>query len=167
MARPKLPVWLALAILALLLCLPAPAGICAAEQFPKDTWKDRPDPLACPHAQKGGEIAAFGGQYPKSMNYYLDNNMLSSQIFGVMFESLLSHDPVTLNYEPLIADKWQISENKKTFTFHIDKDARWSDGKPITAHDVAWTYKAIMDPKHMTGPHKVSLERFKPPEVID
>ncbi|MCF8095746.1 MAG: extracellular solute-binding protein, partial [Desulfobacteraceae bacterium] len=110
---------------------------------------------------------AFGGQYPKSMNYYLDNNMLSSQIFGVMFESLLSHDPVTLDYEPLIADKWQISEDKKTFTFHIDKDARWSDGKPITAHDVAWTYKAVMDPKHMTGPHKVSLERFKPPEVID
>lgn len=157
---------LAAVLIAAALILP-PAGICDTGQFPKDTWKDRPDPIASPHAQKGGEIAVFAGQYPKSMNYYLDNNMLSAEIFGVMFESLLSINPVSLEYDPAIADKWKISEDKKTFTFHIDKDARWSDGTPVTARDVAWTYKAVMDPKHMTGPHKISLERFRPPEVID
>ncbi|MBS3754129.1 MAG: ABC transporter substrate-binding protein [Desulfobacterales bacterium] len=157
----------ALVLLGAALLLSGLAGICAAEQFPKSTWEDRPDPLASPQAQKGGVISVFGGQYPKSMNYYLDNNMLSAEIFGTMFESLLSIHPITLEYQPAIADRWEISEDKKTFTFHIDKDAHWSDGRPVTARDVAWTYEAIMDPKHMTGPHKVSLERFKPPEVID
>ncbi|MFW6081103.1 MAG: extracellular solute-binding protein, partial [Desulfosalsimonas sp.] len=104
---------------------------------------------------------------PKSMNYYLDSNALSSEIFGIMFESLLSIDPLTLEYRPGLAETWRISEDKKTFTFHIDEQARWSDGKPVTARDVAWTYEAVMDPSHMTGPHKVSLERFEPPEIID
>ncbi|MFP4649504.1 MAG: extracellular solute-binding protein [Desulfobacterales bacterium] len=158
----------AIAVLAAALMLAAGAGKIYAEQwFPEDSWQDRPDPMASPDAEKGGEISVFAGQYPKSMNYLLDNNTLSSEIFGIMFESLLSIDPVTLDYRPGIAEEWSISDDKKTFTFRIDNDARWSDGEPITASDVAWTYEAVMDPSHMTGSHKVSLERFKEPEVID
>lgn len=143
------------------------AGTAGAQQFPKPGWSDRPDPLASPQAEPGGQIVVFGGQYPKSLNYYLDNNVLSAQVFGVMFETLLTLNPLTLDYEPAIADRWEISEDKKTFTFHIDKKARWSDGEPITAEDVKWTYDAIMDPKHLTGPHKINMERFDPPKVID
>lgn len=155
----------------MLACLLAVTGLCrpGPAQTPRadNRRQDRPDPIASPRAEKGGEISVFGGQYPKSMNNYLDNNMLSAEIFGVMYESLLSLHPLTLAYEAAIADRWSVSEDKKTFTFHIDADARWSDGKPITARDVAWTYDAIMDPGNLTGPHKVSMERFFPPEVID
>ncbi len=139
----------------------------AKQVFPDSGWKDSPDPLASTEARPGGEIVVFGGQYPKSLNYYLDRNVLSSEIFGVMFESLLGINPVTLDYEPAIASSWSISRDKTTYTFHIDEDARWSDGKPITAEDVKWTYDAVMDPQNMTGPHKINLERFHPPEVID
>jgi microcin C transport system substrate-binding protein len=149
---------------AALLCLASPA---AGDRQPGSDSGDSPDPLAAPHARKGGEVRVFGGQYPKSLNYYLDNNTLSAEVFGFMFESLLSMNPVTLAYEPGLAESWEISEDKKTFTFHLDPDARWSDGKPVTARDVSWTYAAIMDPEHMTGPHKISMERFHPPEVID
>ncbi len=140
----------------------------SAEQvFPDSSWEDRPDPIASADARPGGEIVVFGGQYPKSLNYYLDTNVLSSEIFGVMFESLLGINPVNLEYEPAIASKWMISEDKTTYTFHIDKKARWSDGKPITAGDVKWTYDVIMDPQNMTGPHKINMERFYSPQVID
>ncbi len=135
--------------------------------YPGSEWEDRPDPLAGTDARPGGEIVVFGGQYPKSLNYYLDTNVLSSEIFSVMFESLLGIDPVTLDYEPNIARKWAISEDKATYTFHIDESARWSDGTPITARDVQWTYDVIMDPGNMTGPHKINMERFHRPEVID
>ena len=64
-------------------------------------------------------------------------------------------------------ERWSIGDDKQTFTFHIDPKARWSDGKPVTAHDVKWTYEAIMDPKNLTGPHKVALERFEAPVVLD
>lgn len=153
--------WLCLFIL----CVAASAG--AEERFPPPDWKDRPNPLASPYASVGGEISAFAGQYPKSLNYYLDNNVLSAEIFSAMYETLLTMNPITLEYEPGLASTWSISDDKKSFTFHLDPKARWSDGKPITAQDVQWTYAAIVDPKNLTGPHKVDMERFEPPELID
>ena len=115
----------------------------------------------------GGEISIFAGQYPKSLNYYLDNNSFTAEIFGAMFETLLTMNPLTLAYEPNLAEKWTISDDKKTFTFTLDQRAKWSDGRPITAEDVKWTFDAIMDPKNLTGVHKVSLERFDSPAVLD
>lgn len=139
----------------------------AQTDFPEDSWEDLPDPIADENARVGGDISVFGGQYPKSLNYYLDNNVLSAEVFGALFESLLTMNPLTMGYEPGLADRWSISDDKKTFTFHINPNARWSDGTAVTAEDVKWTYDVIMDPKNMTGPHKISMERFTPPELVD
>jgi len=84
-----------------------------------------------------------------------------------MFETLLGLNPITLEYDPGLADRWSISDDKKSFTFHINPKAKWSDGKPVTAEDVLWTFNTILNPKNMTGVHKVSLERFNPPILID
>lgn len=46
--------------------------------------------------------------------------------------------------EPGLADKWETSDEGKTWTFHIPKDRKWSDGKPVTADDVVYTYTSIM-----------------------
>jgi microcin C transport system substrate-binding protein len=143
------------------------AAAANAEDFPAATWRDQLNPLASPDAYPGGEISIFLGQYPKSLNYYLDPSTQSAQIFGSLFETLLSMNPVTLEYEPGLADRWSISADKKEFTFFIDRQAQWSDGRPVTAQDVKWTYDVIMDPKNLTGSHKIDMERFYPPEVID
>jgi microcin C transport system substrate-binding protein len=139
----------------------------AGESFPKPEWQDVPDPLASARATVGGSISAFAGQYPQSFNYYLANNTFCAQLFSLMYETLLDMDPLTMAYTPSVASTWTISDDKKTFTFHLDPHATWSDGKPITAHDVRWTYDAVMAPESTTGPHKVALARFSPPEVID
>jgi len=139
----------------------------ADQMFPPAGWTNQYNPLASPDAEPGGEISIFAGQYPKSLNYYLDNDVRSAEIFGALYETLLSMNPVTLEYEPGLARRWSLSDDKKTFTFYLDEKARWSDGMPVTTDDVKWTYDAIMDPKHLTGPHKVSMERFYPPTVID
>ncbi len=150
-----------------LLLLLTPLLAQGVETFPTPGWQDRPNPITGSDAVIGGKIAIFAGQYPKSLNYYLDNNSFTVEVFGAMFETLLSMHPITLEYEPGLAEKWTISEDKKTFGFSIRKNARWSDGRPITAHDVKWTFDAILDPKNLTGPHKVSLERFSSPTVLD
>jgi microcin C transport system substrate-binding protein len=147
--------------------LVVPVSLMGQESFPKKNWKDSLNPLADPQAVSGGSISIFSGQYPKSLNYYLDNNVLSAEIFGAMFETLLTMNPVTLAYEPGLASGWVISDDKKEFVFKIDKHARWSDGSPITAYDVEFTYNAIMDDKNLTGSHKVDMERFYPPVVLD
>ncbi len=140
----------------------------ADTDYPDSRWEDRPNPIASPDAVVGGEISIFAGQWPKSFNYYLDNNVFSAEVFGAMFETLLATDPVDpARYVPGLACRWRISADKRTFTFWIDPTARWSDGRPVTARDVQWTFAAIMDPKNMTGPHKVALERFRPPTLVD
>lgn len=142
-------------------------AVSAGENFPKPGWTDRLDPFVSSDAIPGGEISIHLGPSPKSFNYYLDTSFQAGQILGNLYETLLAMNPSNFDYEPAIAEKWSISDDKKTFTFYLDATARWSDGRPITAHDVKWTYDAIMDPDHLTGPHKIDLERFEPPEVMD
>ncbi len=154
--------------------LPA-AGLCLAlcvtahteTRFPSPDWKDAPDPLASPRATLGGILSSYAGQYPNSFNYYLANNTFCAELFGLIYETLLDMDGITLAYIPGLAAQWTISDDKRTFTFTLDPRAVWSDGTPITTADVRWTYDAVMDPRHTTGPHKVALERFEPPVILD
>jgi len=154
---------------AMILCLCAVAfsRLAAQTNFPSHAWKDAPDPLASPIAQPGGNFVSYAGQYPASFNYYLANNTFSAELFGLLYETLLDLDPFTLEYTPGLAASWTISEDKRTFTFTLDPDARWSDGTPVTAADVRWTFDVVMDPANLTGPHKVPLERFEPPRILD
>lgn len=138
-----------------------------ADHFPAPEWHDTVNPFASPDAETGGTLTVFAGQAPQSFNYYLDNNVFSAELFGSMYESLLNMDPVTLQYVPGLAEKWIISADKQTFTFVLNPAARWSDGKPVTSEDVAWTFNTILSPENMTGVHKVSLEAFEPPQIID
>jgi microcin C transport system substrate-binding protein len=137
----------------------------ADETFPKPGWKDEPDPLASAYATPGGAITFNLSQEPSSLNAYLDGFTSTQLIFGMMYESLLSSDPITLDDTPGLASRWSISADKKTFTFWMDPRARWSDGKPVTAHDVKATFDAIMASPR-TGPTRLFLSRFDTPTVV-
>lgn len=45
-----------------------------------------------------------------------------------------------------VAEKWDISDDKLTYTFHLRKNAKWSDGTPVTADDFAYSWKRALDP---------------------
>ena len=139
----------------------------AEEFFPKPGWTNLPSPLASPEAIPGGEFSVFAFQYPKSFNTYLDNNTFSSDLFGALFEPLLSMNGVSAEFEPGLAERWAISDDKRTFTFWLNPTAKWSDGQPVTAGDVKWTFDAIMHPDHLTGPYKAALETFHTPRIIN
>ena len=139
----------------------------ATEVYPKADWQPRPSPFASADAYPGGEFKFWSGPFPKSFNYYLDTTVTSSRVFNLLFETLLSNNGLTLEFEPGLAASWSVSADRMNFEFRLDERARWSDGVPVSAHDVAWTYAAVMNPKNLTGPHKISFERFHAPEVID
>ena len=150
---------------ALLCVLPA----CADETFPKPDWKDVPSPLASPDAVPGGTLVFAASQPPKSLNSLLDNNTFSQQVFDSLYETLLGLDPLTADFVPGLANRWTISDDKRVFTLTLDPAAKWSDGRPVTAQDVKWTFDKIMDPASLTGPAKVGLQTFTntPPVVVD
>lgn len=124
--------------------------------------------FASERAVPGGRIVVSAGSVPKSLNVLLDNNVFSSRVFGLMYESLLGMNDDTGEYAPGLARNWTVSDDGRVFTFTIDPAARWSDGRRITAEDVKWSFEAIMKPEHMTGSHKVALASFTqtPPEVL-
>ena len=139
----------------------------AVTWHPAADWAERPDPAASPHARRGGTIRMNGAQPPKSFNAYVDNNTYSSMVFGLMYEQLLGMNAETSELEPLLARKWAVSDDGREFTFVLDARAKWSDGEPVTAEDVKWTFDTVMDPKSATGPWKSMLAFFDSPEVVD
>ena len=135
--------------------------------YPASGWLEKPDPAADPRARKGGTIRLNGGQPPKSFNAYVDNNTYSAMVFDLMYGRLLGMNSDTMELEPELARRWAVSDDGREFTFEIDGRAKWSDGAPVTAEDVKWTFDAVMDAKSDTGPWKSTLAFFESPEVID
>lgn len=62
-----------------------------------------------------------------------------------LFEGLTSLDPKTLDPRPGIAEKWDLSPDGRTYTFHL-REANWSDGKPVTAKDFEYAWMRVLDP---------------------
>lgn len=77
---------------------------------------------------------------PQTFNYAL--NQQSPSIFGLTFKGLTSINGKG-EIEPELAESWTISPDKKRIVFNLRSGLKWSDGKPITADDVIFTYNDI------------------------
>jgi peptide/nickel transport system substrate-binding protein len=69
----------------------------------------------------------------------------SYEIMGLTYDLLVDSSPKDSSPVPGLADSWETSEDGLTWTFHLNKDAKWHDGKPVTSEDVAYTYRRILD----------------------
>ncbi|QDV08262.1 Periplasmic oligopeptide-binding protein precursor [Planctomycetes bacterium Poly30] len=65
----------------------------------------------------------------------------------MVFEGLLVAHPKTLEPQPGCAESWEVSDDGLTYTFHLRKNARWSNGDLITADDFMWSFERFLDPR--------------------
>lgn len=135
--------------------------------FPSKDWSKIKNPIASEDAEVGGKVVIYGHQFPKSFNYYTDQNTFSANLFGLLYDQLLLSHPLTLERIPGIVNKWSISEDKMTFVLTIDEKAKWSDGKPITSADVVFTYDTIVNEKNLTGPWQTEFKKLNRPEIVN
>jgi len=84
------------------------------------------------------------GAEPPSLNSMKSTDQVSFFILGHTNEGLLTYNKRN-KLVPGVAEKWQI--DSKRATFWLRKDARWSDGKPVTAHDFVFAWRNALDPK--------------------
>src|SRR5690606_37016060 len=63
-----------------------------------------------------------------------------------IFEGLMRYDPETLRPLPGMAERWEMDEDEVHYRFHLRPDAKWSDGRPVTAHDFEYAWKRVLDP---------------------
>lgn len=84
------------------------------------------------------------GAEPPSLNSVKSTDQVSFFILGHINEGLLKYDKRN-NLEGGVAERWQIDDNGAKFW--LRKNARWSDGKPVTAHDFVFAWRTAVDPK--------------------
>ncbi len=70
----------------------------------------------------------------------------SARVVYDLFEGLTSQDQHNQSV-PGLAEKWEISPDGKTYTFHLRPNLKFSDGSPLTAADVVYSYQRLADPK--------------------
>jgi oligopeptide transport system substrate-binding protein len=86
------------------------------------------------------------GVEPEQLDPQMVTFQTDANIDFALFEGLLSPDPQTLAPIPGVAERWEISADGLTYTFHLRENARWSDGDPVTADDFLYSYRRMLTP---------------------
>ena len=83
---------------------------------------------------------------PRTFNALMSNESSSSDITNLTFSSLTHYNNATQEIEPGLAKSWEVAPDGVTWTFHLRKGAKFSDGHPITAQDVLFSFQVALDP---------------------
>ncbi|MGC9665939.1 ABC transporter substrate-binding protein [Planosporangium sp. 12N6] len=120
----------AAALTAMCAALAAPAGAAAAPADPT------------PGGSRTLTVATNGSV--DSLNPFLAQRLLPTQIHRLVYDFLTNYDPRDDHAVPAMATSWSTSTDKLVWTFTIRDGMTWSDGQPVTAEDIAWTYNLMM-----------------------
>jgi peptide/nickel transport system substrate-binding protein len=111
------------------------------------------------YAQGDWSVNAFGNNL-KTLTPLVSSDAYASDVQSYVLESLITRNPDTLAWEGLIAKSWQVSADGLTITFQMRDDVTFSDGKPLTADDVAFTFDFIMTEAIQAPRDRAYLEKI-------
>ena len=92
----------------------------------------------------GGSLVRVGAD-PPTLDPHLTTDATSATIIVEVFSGLVTINP-DLKIVGDIAETWDVSPDGMTYTFHLRDNAKFHDGKPVTAHDVKWSLERATDP---------------------
>ena len=103
-----------------------------------ETAVDKGNRLQVLHKGNGKEV--------QDLDPHIVNGVSAFNVLSALLEGLVGEDPHDLHPVPGVAERWEISPDEKTYTFHLRRDARWSNGDPINAQDFVDSYQRILSP---------------------
>lgn len=102
------------------------------------------------------EFSLQSGSDPKTLDPARATGNIEGRLLYELFEGLLQMlpegepDPETglqaMTPQPGMAASFELSADKRRYTFHLRDDLRWSDGSPVTSHDFAWSWQRLLHP---------------------
>ncbi len=101
-------------------------------------------PIGAP-IRRVAQVLRLGSPEPLTLDPGHGADAASLLIIGQLFEGLVGQD-ANGEIVPLVAERWDVSADGLTYTFHLRQGPRWSDGKPVTARDFEWAWKRNLDP---------------------
>ncbi|MBM3857201.1 MAG: peptide ABC transporter substrate-binding protein [Verrucomicrobia bacterium] len=100
---------------------------------------------SCSQQSKRADLVVITGAEPESLDPVIVTGQVDQNIVSELFEGLTRFNKAGLS-EPGIAASWDVSADHRVYTFHLRLDAHWSNGEPITAHDVMASWKRVLMP---------------------
>ena len=111
----------------------------------------------CDPGIPGGRLVLAAPAKPQTFNPLIDD-VASAAIVRLLFGSLVHLNLQSQEPEPGLAESWSVAADQKTWTFKLRKNLHWSDGQPLTADDVVFTWNEVMyNPKY----NQVSYDLFR------
>ena len=115
-------------------------------------YKDDIAPPAEPLIRQLPSVGRYGGRFvigqtnnPRTFNGMMATETSSSDITILTDTSMVRYDNGLQKFEPELARSWEVAPDGVTWTFHLRKGAAFSDGRPITADDVLFSFQVAYD----------------------
>ena len=103
---------------------------------------------------------------PANLNPILIPGIYGEALAGNIFDTLVSFKESASDPAPALAERWEISEDGKSYTFFLRKGVRFHNGQELKAGDVKYTLEAIMNPDN-ASPSKEFFEPIETIQVVD
>jgi peptide/nickel transport system substrate-binding protein/microcin C transport system substrate-binding protein len=126
-----------------------------------------PKTVGNPQAPQGGTLYYNLEGEPTTINPITSTDLYSTYLEAYVLDTLLSRDPDTYEWVPGLAESAEVSPDGKFYTFKLRKGAVWSDGKPIAAEDVKFSFDAIFDDTYNAAHRRPYFENIEKCEILD
>jgi len=121
--------------LPLLLASIAVAAISCSVSSNKEPFFGKTDP------PKQNILRYVTGDEPESLDPVVSTGQPEARIYMALFQGLVEYHPKTMGPEPALAERWEGNNDSSEFKFYLRRNARWSNGDPITAQDFVYSYR--------------------------
>jgi len=102
---------------------------------------------ANPVGHSGGRLVLALRSEPKTLNPVLASDAASQEVIRCVSADLIDINRATQKTEPALAKSWTVSRDGKQYTLHLRRGIRFSDGQPLTADDVVFSFQLYLDEK--------------------
>lgn len=92
------------------------------------------------------DLVIGNGPDPRSLDPAHTSAIADGRVLASLFEGLVVLDPKTSEPRPGVSEAYECSKDGLLWTFHLRDHLRWSDGVPITASDLRWSFLRFLDP---------------------
>ena len=118
-------------------------------------------------AAKGNTLILSLNPEPLNLNPLTSLEPGALTVRDQIFDTLLYRDLNTLEWRSRLAESWEVSKDKKVFTFHLRKNLVFEDGHSLTAEDVKFSFDAILDPRFKAFQLRSYFQGIEKAEIVD
>jgi peptide/nickel transport system substrate-binding protein/microcin C transport system substrate-binding protein len=119
-----------------------------------------------PNAPVGGTEHLAIENEPATLNPLRGNDGYSHIVEAGCFDSLLDRNIETFEFEPAVAEKWEVAKDGKSITFTLRKGVQFHDGSPVTAEDVKFSFDVYFNPDLSDAVMRAFYENIEKAEIL-